>query len=272
MVAPRSLLDMEPDELERHLIEHGRRDRPREAARRMTLSRVTVGAAAGAGLTATSMSSGAATSLPWLVATKWVAIGIASGAVSIGAVDGWKHSNAPLREVPTLVESAPLAVNAGRPAEGANITPPTAETRLERVPDVPTARSRMEPVAHKATLPKAAPLEEPPAPIANVKPSIPPQAPSSLEQQLRLLDEARMALDAHAAPRALQALDEHAERFPSGSMRIEADALRIETWLALGRKEEARALGRSFLAAHPRSPTALRVQRLLDAANEPTKG
>jgi hypothetical protein len=51
-------------------------------------------------------------------------------------------------------------------------------------------------------------------------------------------------------------------------MRIEGDALRVETLLALGQTGAARSLARNFLAKNPTSPTAMRVQRLLEATND----
>jgi hypothetical protein len=264
---------MEPDELERQLIEHGRRDRPKSAVRRRTMSKVVAAAAAGAGMAATSVSSGAAATLPWLVTAKWVAVGIVSGAVAVGSVDAWKHSStAPIEGAPKAAARA-FGPSDPRPMV-ADPAATNADTKIDPVPDVPAPLARTDTAPRRVALPtptKTAEPEAPPTAMTPPQPTQDPEGPSLLDQELRLLDEARTALDGRAAPRALEALDRHARLFPSGSMRIEADALRIETLLALDRKEAAFALGRAFLAEHPRSPTAIRVRRLLGGMNEQTK-
>ena len=94
----------------------------------------------------------------------------------------------------------------------------------------------------------------------------------SLKSELAYLEEARIALEAHVGASALHLLDEYAAQFPSGSMRIEAIALRIEALLVLGRRSDAQALGNDFLAHYPTSPAAMRVRLLLGSrANTPSK-
>jgi TolA-binding protein len=110
-------------------------------------------------------------------------------------------------------------------------------------------------------------------------PDVPPGPPlkervrdKSLKSELGFLEEARVALEARAGANALTLLDEYARRFPAGSMRIEATALRIEALLALGRRSDAQALGDSFLANYPKSPAAMRVRLLLGSRdNTPSK-
>jgi len=61
---------------------------------------------------------------------------------------------------------------------------------------------------------------------------------------------------------ALRSLDEYERRFPSGALAPEAAVARIEATFASGDTTKGRALADAFLAAHPDSPLAKRVQRL----------
>jgi hypothetical protein len=282
MVNGESWLDRDPADLERLLIEHGRRDGPSAAARRRTLASVTVVAAAGAGLAATSMSAAAAaasTALPWIVATKWVAVGVAAGAVTLGVADRVEHRSSARTEAahpgvatsPAVTQSvaqpgAPM-VEMGSPVvePGAVEAPSSAEPSIDSNDGARVAPRTVRSTVLRLDEPTRTVVEVPSPPLEPARPSTTARDEGSLEGEVLLLEEARRALDAHAAPKALTVLDRYAQRFPAGRMGIEASALRIETLLALGQRDAASALARSFLATHPRSPAAMRVARLLDA-------
>jgi hypothetical protein len=83
------------------------------------------------------------------------------------------------------------------------------------------------------------------------------------------LDKARSLLAARAPDRALAALDGYVERYPSGNLRLEATALRIEALAKSGRTGPALVLGRQFLAAHAHTPLAYRVREILDSMGSP---
>lgn len=89
-----------------------------------------------------------------------------------------------------------------------------------------------------------------------------PENPSTLGDQIALVDGARAAVGAHAGDRALALVHDYETRFPRGSFRPEAEALRIEALVDLGRAAEARALGAQFVVEHAGSPLAERVARL----------
>jgi len=269
MMSPRSLLDMDSEELERLLIAHGRDDGPSDEARHRAIVKATVAAAAGASLAATSIASKAATALPWLLAAKWVAVGVASGAVTIGVVATVQRRNAPPHENATHV-SSPTTVGRAAPDRGPALSPEPAPMAVSHPPDPPTGGRAAEDPTPKHAVPKAAPTD---APSIEPTPSEPTSttplvSPASLQEELGFLDEARRDLDVGAPSRALDALNRYAERFPSGNMRIEGDALRIETLLALHQTTAARSLAKSFLAKNATSPTAMRVQRLLEATSD----
>jgi TolA-binding protein len=108
-----------------------------------------------------------------------------------------------------------------------------------------------------ATTPPAvpAPAEEPKAPKRAAT-----RAPTDdVREEIRLLDHARAALLQHAPSRALERLDQYAQRFPRGALRQEATVLRIEALREQGDPARAAALAQEFLAQHPGSPHAERV-------------
>jgi len=91
-----------------------------------------------------------------------------------------------------------------------------------------------------------------------------------LRDEIALVDSARDALSAGSAPRALDILRRYQERYPSGSFRPEAAAVRIEALVKLGREAEARALATRFVADHRGSLLATRVAELVGLVEPPT--
>jgi outer membrane protein assembly factor BamD (BamD/ComL family) len=67
---------------------------------------------------------------------------------------------------------------------------------------------------------------------------------------------------AGASERALETLQRYLSKYPTGSFRPEATALKIETLVRMGRTKEARALADRFVADHRGSPLARRVSEL----------
>jgi hypothetical protein len=236
---------------------------------------MTVAAAAGAGLAATSGSAAAAaaSAVPWIVATKWVVVGVAAGAVTLGVADGVQHrSSARTEAVHPVVATLPAAAPAPAPAPPSAVeTPPPSEAAIEPSSAAPVAQRTARPTAPRVDEPSRDLLETAQPSFEPARPSPRARDDSSLEGEVRLLEEARRALDAHAAAKALSALDRYAREFPAGRMIIESSALRIETLAALGQRDAARELARSFLASHPRSPAAMRVTRVLDAIDSEVK-
>lgn len=146
----------------------------------------------------------------------------------------------PARPVPPAVAPAPVPI-------AAVVRVPVATSASESAPR-PTSR------ALGARLPTA-PAAETPAPA--------PATIDELPAETALLRRAQAALAAHTATSAddaLAALDEHARRFPSGTLAEERDATRALALCAAGRVAEAQSAARSFLAAHPTSPLAHRVR------------
>jgi hypothetical protein len=271
----KNLLECDPDELEQRLIAYGRRDRAPDEARRRTIANVTIAAAAGAGLTATSVSS-VAGAAPWLLVTKWAFVGVAAGAVTLGVADRVEQRAASRKMAEPIARSATAITPPSRPAAqaSAEVSSSTdAPAAIEKHEDEivgEAVRERAPRVSARSPESKGEAREVFPPAMAGPLPASPTSEESSLQLEVRLLEEARHALDARAPARASAALDRFEAEFPAGRMQIEARALRVETLFALGQRDEARALARSFLASHPRSPAAMRVTRLLESMNSGT--
>lgn len=99
------------------------------------------------------------------------------------------------------------------------------------------------------------------APVASITPARP--APSAREAgrdrdrelaaERALLEVARTALGQRDGAHALASLERHAQRFPSGQLREEREALSVQALALLGRAADARARAERFKKAYPAS-------------------
>ena len=88
------------------------------------------------------------------------------------------------------------------------------------------------------------------------------EEPDSLARELAMLDQARRALPGNPA-QSLSFLDDHRRQFSRGSLRIEADLLRVEALVKLGRRREAETLGAKLVGNDQTGPIGIQVKRLL---------
>jgi hypothetical protein len=106
-------------------------------------------------------------------------------------------------------------------------------------------------------------------PVARTEPthgaqgSAPATLPSALEQEVAILDSARGALADGRWGDALRHLSDHAVRFPRGSLRLEAEVLRIEALASSGSTDEASRRARAILKRSPNSIVAARLRRFV---------
>jgi outer membrane protein assembly factor BamD (BamD/ComL family) len=89
---------------------------------------------------------------------------------------------------------------------------------------------------------------------------------SDLREQIAVLDSARAAMAANADGRALETLRRYQDKYPAGSFRPEAAALKIEALVKLGRHAEARALAERFDSDYGQGPLAERVAQIAGLA------
>jgi hypothetical protein len=152
-------------------------------------------------------------------------------------IEGAIERRAPV--APTIVAAVPAVAPPSAPA----IPPP---------PVAPTPLPSLVPPAVPAPAP---PVATPPAPTPAPLAIAPAPAPApSLGEEAKLLRRAIERLRQERDPAgALLTLDEHRARFPRGLLRADAELVRIEGLLALGREREALALLEPLdLAASPR--------------------
>jgi TolA-binding protein len=129
----------------------------------------------------------------------------------------------------------------------------------------PTAAAEPPPAIDEPAPPivEAAPPATEPAAETSPSPAPPTVDARRLAAEVALLDRARTALRTGDASGAIAALDEHRRTFADGMLLAEADLVRIEALLVLGRTADATELGHAFLTRFPHSPLAKRVRSLI---------
>lgn len=91
-------------------------------------------------------------------------------------------------------------------------------------------------------------------------------ASSSLSEQVRSLDRARVALGAGDSSAALVEIAHYRKTWPEGVFLTEASVLEIEALAKRGERSLAAARAQAFVAAHPDSPQAERLRTLIPPA------
>jgi hypothetical protein len=102
---------------------------------------------------------------------------------------------------------------------------------------------------------------------ALVKPVKKPEVeqPDDLMAELAFVDGARKALAAKDARAALGSLAAYETKFPRGTMRTDAQLLKLEALLLAGKRADAEALGKKVTSTTDSELVRERVKRLLDA-------
>jgi hypothetical protein len=106
-------------------------------------------------------------------------------------------------------------------------------------------------------------VTEPAAPVSDAPSTVQANAafaPSSLDEEARLLRQANASLQSGDVEGCLLLLDEHAKRFPAGVLSPERSAERVFALCQAGRVTEARPLAAAFLAATPEGPLSKRIR------------
>lgn len=168
-----------------------------------------------------------------------------------------------------------LATFAALVGGGVLVTSRNASTSdvVQPVPSASPPIGLAEPAALTSTEPVA------PAPVLSVHdlPTALPSAPASasfngapvrtpedtLAREVTLLDRARSVASSDPTA-ALALLDEHARTFPNGHLGPEREVFAVEALLAAGRRADAERRAATFVAAHPSSPHAARLTKLLE--------
>jgi hypothetical protein len=229
--APERLLAAEASDFERRILEAALRKQPSAAssARMARALGVSAAAATTAAAAATRVAEAATAKLTAATGATtiwpWVSVGVL-GLVVAGAVVGPRLWRGTAAAPPPVIES----VTAPQPPP-----PPVAPAQPSAV---------VEPAAGGGV-------------SSRTRRAVP--AGAELSEQIALVDAARAALRAGAGDRALEMLRRYQDKFPNGSFRPEATALKVEVLMKVGRAKEARALAARFVADHRGSLLAARV-------------
>lgn len=158
---------------------------------------------------------------------------------------------------------------------------PAGRTALPRasgpvIEDRPDATGSEVPVPEDNTAPGPPPELRAPTPRRRESPAAPvPEDTEDLAAEMQRMRAAQLALGAGDPAGALAHLEDYARRFPAGQLQEEAQALRAIALCKTERRDEGRAVARSFLAARPGSMFAERVRAACeqdDATNSPGGG
>ena len=248
----------------------------RERLRRALYTRIAGPVAATAVTTASTAAAstshgGAAASVVGKAGSSVVAK-VLAGIVLVGGIGATtitlRHALQPMAAPPTARSSS------ASPSNATTVTM-TAGARETILP--PPAGSTAAPLAVPVDALPAAPVTKPRRVLAANTPSVSESAAStevvrnaaesrpamsdSLDDEMLLLRTAQLALREHDGARALDALDAHARRFPTGLLAEERAAARVLALCEAGRLAEAADARASFLTTHPSSPHVDRVRR-----------
>lgn len=167
---------------------------------------------------------------------------VVGGVFCMGGFVGayWERRQSAPVTAPSPTRSAVVpAAKSPRPPRHQPEAPAALPEPTPAPPPMPIEPLRKEPKSHtsiRQRAPTRVAMVDPPTFIAEP----PPPLPSPIDAEQALIARAMESLrDHHQAQAALTLLGEHEQRFPSGSFRSEANLLRVEALLALGRKDEA---------------------------------
>lgn len=137
-----------------------------------------------------------------------------------------------------------------------------APTVSVATPAAPTA------IASTEAAPVASPAKsaEKVTPVAPAKSAAAPSAEKrdeDLASERALLERARVALGRGDATGALEALDRHSARHPSGRLAEEREVLAVQALVSAGRRDEAQARAARFHREHPSSAFGSAIDALV---------
>ena len=240
------------DELERDLLGSLRDVAPPSGAKGETWKRLAVQTAAVATIGATSAAlHGAARSSVAAAAqgTKLLAAKIVAGAVIAGSTAAggawWMHERSAAQPITQRVAAERL---------------PVPETVTEKRPDPTTVEPAPAAPAERAFSAVPSPSKA----DRSSKNSDDARSHSDLlSLESRMLTEARAELRAGDPRAALQTLERLRVRSPKGVLMQEREVLNVQILSALGDNAAAKRKAKEFLDAHPESPHAAQLRRLV---------
>jgi hypothetical protein len=279
-------MDEAASEFERELLRSWEVEEPSAAAHRRVL-----GLAAGAGAlgaTSAAAATGAAGAILGAAApraasagllgiVKWFAAGVLiAGGTTLATVETRLPARGPATVPSRAIPPKHVALT-GDPGPRVPAPPPSAASESGATEPVtpepavpvpsPTPRTSVAARAAVRTPAATAPPLLPATPAASA--TEPLRSSLGLGNEIAAVDDAQRALSSGNAGLAARLIDEYDARFPNGILSQEATVVRIEALAKQGRSAEARALAERFLEAHPATPHASRIRRLVDPGANP---
>lgn len=248
MTQMRRILDSDGNEFERWLLQSAAGEQPGSA--------VTAGLRTSLGLSATSMAA-RASGLSGLKLTLL--------AVSLGALMGvhgtenqrWLVAAKGTQEISVSEQRGPSTLtDSDTPAQMAAYTDPTPKQ---------VAPSAVTEVKLDSKSKRATRTNERASLIDRSRTNSGPD----LREEIRLLDLARNAIQAHQPEQALASLDTYTARFDSGAFKQEASVLRIQALAQRGDVTRASSMAKQFVESNPNSPYVGRAARIAKTSSTP---
>jgi hypothetical protein len=250
------------------------------AAKAASLDAATAGTSAAGSTSAAGAAASAAVKAAGL--SLFAKIGLSVAVVTIGA-GGLLYSRAtsvspgpPPRATASVFadfeeDPAPPSA-AANTAAGSEAAPPSAgaagDTGAKAAPEAEGRDSAASAAPTAAPSPRSDFLDGPSAGSTSAKaPAAGPAAPSGsatgdpLEDEAKLLAAAHTALSGGDAARALILLDQHAAKFPRGTLAPERRAARAMALCKLGRTAEGRREAEMLYGKDSKSPVAAKIER-----------
>jgi hypothetical protein len=198
----------------------------------------------------------------------------AAGAPATAAGAAPSHGFGALPEEPASNVAPAVPSFAASGPSGAPVLPHDRPSELRAGPPALRAAGRIRAKSEAPRETSPAPLMSvpPPSPAALASPVVttPAEVNDSLAEEVKMLREARSALDRGDVRRALELLDSHEAQFARGTLYEERLATRVQALCASGHADAARATAEELLRAAPRSPHLTRV-RTSCVASPPAK-
>lgn len=235
----------------------------------LATSAVTTGTAAGAQAAVGGAGATAATGVGGAAVGMGLGAKVVVAALAIASVVGVAVAVRPTSAPPEAEETMPSepAATAPRADDVADEARPAAPIEIAATPiEAPT---EVAPPSEPAPQPSSPPVARRPTPAAEAPSIATPEEPDPGLAETMLLARARAALQRHDGAAAMQLLQEHASRFPSGELREERLALRVSTLCALGETDRAHREAASYLDAFPGSIHAADVRAADCWSSEP---
>lgn len=249
MTGPQKLINECDSDWQRAILGAGRFDSSAERKMRVL-------AALGVG---TAVAVGSKTSLAMAALWKKAAVGGLLAAGGVTGVVAYRVVTAPSVEVQ---EFAQAEVSTAAGAYGADSKEVADEEPVEaEEPAALEAASPELPVVAPRTVAPGRSKAASPDRVAPAHDGVSSDRHAGLNEELSLLDAARSAVNGGRPGEALKRLDEHSSRFPKGSLRLEAEVLRVQALAGQGRKEEASRRAKRVLERSPNSVVAARLRR-----------